>query len=232
MPAQPKPVSLPAGAVTLSEAESKAVLAAFGIAMSREVFVPTGEALLGKVATLTPPFAVKVVSRDIAHKSEVGGVKLGLRDVKAADAAAKEVVANARRHMPAAKIDGVLVAEMASGIETIVGVVNDAAFGPCVAVGLGGVLTEVLQDVTFRIAPFGLETARDMIAELRGAKLFAGYRGQPAGDTEALAKLLVDVSCMAEALKDRLAELDLNPVFVGPTGAVAADALVVLKSQD
>jgi acetyltransferase len=91
------------------------------------------------------------------------------------------------------------------------------------------VLTEVLQDVTFRVAPFDLDTARDMIGELRGAKLFDGYRGQPAVDRDALARLLVDVSRMAAALSDRLAELDINPVFVGPTGAVAADALLALR---
>lgn len=222
-------VKLPKGAVTLSEAESKRVLAAYGVGVTREVLVADGEKLLAKVAALEPPFAVKVVSREIAHKSEVGGVKLGLKDVKSADAAAVEVVANARKAVPGAKIDGVIVSEMASGIEAIIGVVNDPAFGPCVAVGLGGVLTEVLKDVTFRVAPFGIETAREMIAELRGAKLFAGYRGQPAGDVEALAKMLVDVSGMAYAMKDRLAELDINPVFVGPKGAVAADALMVLK---
>jgi acetate---CoA ligase (ADP-forming) len=227
--AAPSALTLPAGAVTLSEAESKGVLAAFGIATTQEVFVPTGASLLGKVAKLRAPFAVKVVSRDIAHKSEAGGVKLGLRDVKAASAAAERVVANARAYNAKARIDGVLVSEVATGIEAIVGVVNDEAFGPCVAVGLGGVLTEILQDVTYRIAPFGIETARDMIAELRGAKLFDGYRGQPAGDKEALARMLVDVSRMAWALRDRLSELDINPVFVGPDGAIAADALVVLS---
>ena len=222
-------LKLPAGAATLSEAESKDVLAAYGIAVTREAFVPEGASLLAKVANLSPPFAVKVVSRDIAHKSDVGGVKLGLGDVLGAEGAAREVVANARRAKPDAKIDGVLVAEMAAGLEVLIGVVNDPGFGPTVALGLGGVLTEVLRDVTYRIAPFGIEDARDMIGELKGARLFAGYRGQPAVDTEALAKMLVQVSAMAFQMKDRLAEMDINPVFVGPKGAVAADALVVLK---
>ena len=222
-------LKLPAGAATLSEAESKDVLAAYGIAVTREAFVPEGASLLAKVAKLSPPFAVKVVSRDIAHKSDVGGVKLGLGDVLGAEDAAREVVANARRAKPDAKIDGVLVAEMAAGLEVLIGVVNDPGFGPTVALGLGGVLTEVLRDVTYRIAPFGIEDARDMIGELKGARLFAGYRGQPAVDTEALAKMLVQVAAMAFQMKDRLAEMDINPVFVGPKGAVAADALVVLK---
>ncbi len=220
---------LPAGAVTLSEAESKALLAAHGIAATREAIVAEGDSFVAKLAKLKPPFAVKVLSRDIAHKSDVGGVKLGIRDMIAIEDAAKEVIANARRAKPDAKIEGVLVSEMASGLEVLIGVINDPAFGPTVALGLGGVLTEVLRDVTYRIAPFGLDDARDMIGELKGAKLFAGYRGQPAGDTEALARMLVDVSAMAMALKDRIAEMDINPVFVGPKGAIAADALVVLK---
>jgi acetyltransferase len=185
--------------------------------------------MLSKIAGLSPPFAVKVVSRDIVHKTEVGGVKLGLRDVKLAAQAAEEVVANARAAKPEAKIDGVLVSEMASGLECLIGVVNDPSFGPCVALGLGGVLTEVLRDVTYRVAPFDVATAHEMINELRGAKLFDGYRGSPPANREALAKMLVDVSCMATALKDKISEVDINPVFVGPESAMAADALVVLK---
>jgi acyl-CoA synthetase (NDP forming) len=113
----------------------------------------------------------------------------------------------------------------------LIGVVNDESFGPTVAFGLGGVFTEVLKDVTFRIAPFDIETARDMIAELRGAKLFDGYRGSPPADKDALAEMLVAVSRMAAALGPRMKEMDINPVFVGPKGegCVAADALIVLK---
>ena len=102
--------------------------------------------------------------------------------------------------MPGAKIDGVLVSEMAQGVEALIGVINDESFGPVVALGLGGVLTEVLKDVTYRVAPFDIETAREMIADLRGAKLFDGYRGQPAADKEALAQALVAASQMAAAL--------------------------------
>ncbi len=225
----PKGLVLPAGPATLSEAESKAVLAAFGVPITREVLVPTGATVLSKVAALSPPFAVKVVSRDIAHKTEVGGVKLGLRDVKAAQQAADAVIENARTAKPKAKIDGVLVSEMASGLECLIGVINDPSFGPCVALGLGGVLTEVLRDVTYRVAPFDMATAHEMINDLRGAKLFDGYRGSPPANRDALAKMLMDVSCMAAALKDRIAEVDINPVFAGPETAVAADALVVLK---
>jgi hypothetical protein len=113
----------------------------------------------------------------------------------------------------------------------LIGIINDESFGPTVALGLGGVLTEVLQDVSYRIAPFDLETAREMIAELRGAKLFDGYRGKPAADKQGLAETLVAVSAMASALASRLKEADINPVLVGPAGSgvAAADAMIVLK---
>lgn len=228
--AMAKGVSLPAGAVTLSEVESKAVLKAFGVGVTNEIVVPAGGDVAAAAKGLKGPFAVKIVSRDIAHKTEAGGVKLGIAAADLAKAAA-EVIANGKAYKKDAKIDGVLVSEMASGLEALIGVVNDEGFGPCVTFGLGGVLTEILKDVTFRVAPFGIETARDMISELRAAKLFDGYRGKPAADKEALAHMLVEVSKMAAALGDRLKEMDINPVFVGAEGqgCRAADALVVLK---
>ncbi len=226
----PAGLKLPAGAQTLSEVESKAVLKAFGIPMTKEVLVPAGADIAAATKGLKGPFAVKIVSRDIAHKTEAGGVKLGIPVSELAKAAA-EVTANGKAYKKDARIDGVLVSEMASGLEALIGVVNDESFGPTVALGLGGILTEVLKDVTFRIAPFDIETAHDMIAELRAAKLFDGYRGKPAADKDALAKALVDISVMAAALGDRLAEMDINPIFVGPKGQglAAADALIVLK---
>jgi len=228
--ATPKDVALPAGAVTLNEAESKAVLRGYGVPVAKEVFVAAGGDVEAASRQLKAPFAVKVVSRDVPHKTEVGGVTLGVAREALSDAA-RQVVGNARKAVPGANIDGVLVSEMAAGLETLIGVINDPAFGPVVALGLGGVFTEVLKDVTYRVAPFGIETARDMIADLRAAKLFEGYRGKPAADKEALAKALVAVSGMAVALAPRLKELDINPVFVGPAGegVVAADALIVLE---
>jgi acyl-CoA synthetase (NDP forming) len=224
----PADLELPAGAVTLNEAEGKAVLAAFGIPAAREVLVPSGGDAAVLTAELKPPFAVKIVSRDIAHKTEAGGVLLRIAPEGLAEAV-RTVTANAARTVPGARVDGVLVSEMAEGVEALIGIVNDASFGPVVALGLGGVLTEVLKDVTYRIAPFDLDTAREMIADLRGAKLFDGYRGQPPADKEALARALVAASQMAAALAPRLKEADINPLFVGPAGVVAADALVVVS---
>jgi acyl-CoA synthetase (NDP forming) len=221
-------LSLPAGPVTLNEGESKEVLRAFGIPVVREVFVAAGADAAAAARDLKEPFAVKIVSRDIPHKTDAGGVKLRVARDGLADAMAT-VTANSAKAVPGAKIDGVLISEMAQGLETLIGIINDESFGPVVALGLGGVLTEVLKDITYRVAPFGLETAREMIADLRGAKLFDGHRGAPPADKDALASALVAASQMAAALKDRLKEADINPLFVGPSGAVAADALIVLK---
>ena len=234
LPRRPPEVKMPPGldlpprAATLNEAEGKAVLRAFGIPTPRELLVPAGADAKTAARELNAPFAVKIVSRDIAHKTEAGGVRLGVTREGLAEAV-RAVTANAAKAVPGARIDGVLVSEMASGIEALIGIINDASFGPVVALGLGGVLTEVLKDVTYRVAPFDLDTAREMIAELRGAKLFDGYRGQPAADREALARALAAASRMAAALAPRLKEADINPLFVGPSGVVAADALVLVS---
>ncbi len=233
MPDAPICPELPSGTGAMDEHAAKQWLAAADIAVTRDALVSAG------TATLPPglryPVAVKVVSRDIAHKSDIGGVKLGIANDAALAQAVAEVLANAARAMPRARIEGVLVSEMiGDGIETLIGVVNDRLFGPVVTFGMGGVLAEVLRDTSYRIAPFGLATAHELIASLRAAAMFAGVRGQPARDTQALAQLLVRVSQLAWQARDHIAEIDLNPVLVRPAGlgAVAADALVVLKEGE
>lgn len=222
---------LPDGAVSLDERESKALVSLFGVPVTRDVLLPP-DRLTGAVVGLHFPVAAKVLSRDIAHKTEIGGVRLGIVDASALSAAAAEVIANARQGRPDARISGVLACEMVSGgIETIVGVVNDPAFGPVVALGLGGVFAETLHDVSFRVAPFGLESALAMIDELRSRELFSGVRGRSASDVDALAQALARVSMMAWMLRERVAEIDINPLLVlaQGQGVIAADALIVLR---
>jgi acetate---CoA ligase (ADP-forming) len=224
----PAGFELPSAPGPLDETASKSVLAAFGIPTTREAFVPTGQDIATATAQLTGPFAVKVVSRQLPHKSDAGGVAL---NVPADDLVrtTTRVLANAQATRPDAVIDGVIVAEMATGLEMLVGVINDPVFGPTVAVGMGGVLTEILADVSYRMAPFDIDTALEMIADLRAARLFDGYRGARPASRAALAQILVDVSHMAMALGSRLAEMDINPVFVDETKAIAADALLILR---
>ncbi|HXV12161.1 MAG TPA: acetate--CoA ligase family protein [Burkholderiales bacterium] len=224
---------LPAGAVKLDEHESKKIIAAAGVRVTRDWLFAV-EATRDAPAGIAFPVAVKIVSPDIVHKTDVGAVRLNVTDRTALSAAASEVVANATRAVPGARISGILAAEMVSdGLEIIVGVVNDPVFGPVVAVGLGGVLVEALNDVSYRVAPFELEEARAMIGELKARAVLDGARGGPPRDVEALAATLVQVSALAWRLRDRLAELDINPLLVRPRrqGVVAADALIVLRPE-
>ena len=171
-------VKLPAQSGALDEAQSKALLSEIGVPVAREIVLPAS-AEKPRALELSFPVAVKVLSRDIAHKSEVGGVKLGISSLAGVADAIAAIRASVKQHKPEATIDGFLVAEMITdGLETIVGVVRDASFGPVVAFGLGGIAAEVLKDVSYRVAPFGPDQARAMIAELRSAPLFGAFRGR------------------------------------------------------
>jgi acyl-CoA synthetase (NDP forming) len=225
-----QPLALGPGVNRLSEHESKQCLAAYGIPVARElVLAPQAVAAL-KEAPLEFPLAVKIDSSDIAHKTEAGAVRLNVRDLAELKAAAAEVVAGAKRYKPGARINGVLLAEMARGTEVIVGAVNDKYFGPVVMFGLGGVFAELLKDVTYRYAPFDIETAREMILEIKASALLTGYRGSAPLAVDALADALSRVSLLAADHADRIAEIDVNPLFVSASGVVAADALIVLKN--
>lgn len=218
----------------LGENVSKAVLAKAGLPVSRDVLVKRSERPSQSVVGLTYPVVAKVVSSDIAHKSDVGGVCLGLETAEALDASVDAMLKEVSSRRPDAAIDGVLVSEMISeGVEVIVGVTNDESFGPTVTFGLGGIYAEILRDVTFRVAPFDVDTALEMIAELRGRAMFEGARGMPPRDKMALAQLLADVSQFAWAARNRLVELDINPVLVRPdkAGVVAVDALMIVAEE-
>jgi acetyltransferase len=214
----------------LSEAGSKKALAAYGIPVARELLLAPAAIAALKESPLKFPLAVKVDSPDIPHKTEAGAVRLDVQNIAALQDAAATVVANAVHYKPDAHINGVLVAEMATGTEVIIGVVNDKFFGSVVMFGIGGVFAELLKDVTYRFAPFDAVTAREMIAEIKAAKLLTGYRGSAPLAIDALADVLARVSQLAADHAERIAEIDINPLFVNVTGVVAADALIVLKS--
>jgi len=221
------------GSGTLGEHRSKALLRSYGIPAVEEVLLEAA-AIEGLSRSPLPfPLAVKIESPDIPHKTEAGVVRLSITDLEGLKRAARDVVAAARAYKADARIDGVLVQQMASGLEVIVGAVNDRFFGPVVAFGLGGIFTELLKDVTYRFAPFDVEAAREMIGEIKGFALLKGYRGGPPLDIDALADTLSRLSLLIADHADRISEIDVNPLFVRPAGqgVVAADALVVLKEQ-
>ncbi|MDB5857319.1 MAG: hypothetical protein JWQ76_1008, partial [Ramlibacter sp.] len=185
-------------------------------------------------AELGGPVVLKIVSPDIAHKTEIGGVVL---DVRTPDDAERETTALLRRiadKAPQARVTGVLVSPMlAQGVETICGSFTDPVFGPVVMFGLGGIHVEVLRDVAFRLAPFGESEALAMIGQIRGHKLLQGVRGAPPSDVAALARALARLSQFAFAQRASVAEIDINPLLVLPQGqgAYALDALLVPHSD-
>jgi acyl-CoA synthetase (NDP forming) len=212
-----------------NEYEAKRFLARYGFTATREILATSAAQAAHAASDMGFPVALKVQSASIPHKTEAGGVKLRLDDAQSVARAYEEILANARAYAPDACIDGVLVQEMVScGVEVILGAVNDPRFGPAIMFGLGGIFTEVLQDVVFRMAPVSLEAAREMVAGIRGAALLRGARGAPPCDVEALARAIVGLSNLLEENGGAIAELDINPLVVLPEGrgVRVVDALI------
>ncbi len=209
------------------------MLAGAGVAVTREE-IAANEDQAAKVAEeIGFPVALKIVSPDILHKSEAGGVLIGVQDAWGVREGFRKIMGSCREKHPRADLRGILVQEMIpGGIETIVGVANRPPFGPVVAFGLGGVFVEVMKDVTFRMAPIGEESAGEMLGEIKGALLLKGYRGLPVADRKELAKTLARVSRLAVEFSAEIEELDINPLIVKGNRIVAVDALVSLKKSD
>jgi acyl-CoA synthetase (NDP forming) len=217
------------GRKILTEVESKDILEEAGIPTARARLATTADEAVAAAREVGFPVALKVASPDITHKSDVGGVKLNLTTPDEVKAAFDEIIAAAKRAQPDAKIDGVSVQKMARpGIEVIMGMSQDAQFGPVLMFGLGGILVEVLKDVSFRLVPITPRDARQMVQEIKGRPLLEGYRGQEPADVEALEKLLLRLSDFIEKHPE-IAELDLNPIFAYKDGAVAVDARIILS---
>jgi acetyl-CoA synthetase (ADP-forming) len=214
----------------LNEIEAKALLADAGVSVTTAELARTAAEAVTIAERLGFPVALKIVSPDIAHKSDVDGVRLGLGGPDAVGAAFDGVVQAARARRPEARIEGVSVQPMApaGGLEVIVGVSVDPQFGQVIMCGLGGVFVEVLQDVAFRLVPLQPRDARQMLGELRGQPLLRGVRGRPGPDLGALETLLLRVSALAERRPD-IRELDLNPVLAYPDRVVAVDARALIE---
>jgi acyl-CoA synthetase (NDP forming) len=216
------------GRTVLTEIESKQILEEAGIPATSARLATTAEEAVKAAKEFGYPVVLKIVSPDVTHKSDVGGVKLGVESPEAVEAAFKEITEAVKRQQPDARIEGVAVQKMARpGIEVIVGMSKDPQFGPVLMFGLGGVLVEVLRDVSFRIVPLEPRDARQMIREIKGFPVLQGFRGQEPADVEALEKLLLKLSAFVEAHPE-IEELDLNPVFAYKDGAIAVDARIVV----
>ncbi|MES2227304.1 MAG: acetate--CoA ligase family protein [Pseudomonadota bacterium] len=229
------PPLLPAGALApperaINEVDAKRVLASAGIPVVRELVATSEDAAVRHAAELGFPVVLKIASADIAHKSEIGGVLIGLQDEAQVREGFRTLMQRAKTHAPQARLDGVVVARMAGkGVETILGVVRDPVFGAVVMFGLGGVFVEAFKDVAFRVAPFGVDEARAMIDEVKGRILLTGLRGQPPSDEDALANAIAALSVYAARHEAAIESIDINPFVVLPRGqgALALDALIV-----
>jgi acetate---CoA ligase (ADP-forming) len=214
----------------LSETDSKRILACYGIAIPREILARDPEQAAVAADQIGGPVAIKIVSPDILHKTEAGGVRLGLSNPDNVREAAKNILASALRYAPGARIDGISVQQMApSGTEIVLGIKNDRQFGPLVAAGLGGIMVELLADTAVRLAPVRDQTAREMLASLKGHALLTGFRGEPGVDIDALVDTICRLSELAHDLRDVIDQIDVNPMIASTNGAIAADALIVCR---
>ncbi len=204
-----------------------------GIALPDEVLVTERNALDSAIARVGFPLVMKIQSRDIPHKSEVGGVRVNIATKGEVFLAYQTLLENARRHRPDAAVQGVLVGPMAKkGVEIIIGTMPDETFGPMIMVGLGGITTELFRDVIYRPAPLSATEASAMLAELKAAPLLNGFRGAAKADIPALSRLIEQVSVLAGRYSGEISEIEINPVLVHAEGqgVTIVDALVVRKN--
>ncbi len=213
----------------LLEPEAKAVCMEYRIPVTKFKVAKTVEEAVKSADEIGYPIVLKIVSPDIIHKFDVGGVILNLNGPKEIQDAYRKILANVKKHKPDAKITGVFVQEMApTSTEVIVGATKDPQFGPALMFGLGGIFVEILKDVTFRIAPLTEQDAQEMITEVKAYPVLKGYRGQPPADIDAIVKILLNTSRL---VMDHLEikELDLNPIMVYEHGAKTVDARIILE---
>jgi acetate---CoA ligase (ADP-forming) subunit beta len=217
------------GRKSLLETEAKTVCMEYDIPVTKFKLAKNEEEAIKCAATIGFPVVLKIVSPDIIHKSDVGGVIVGIKNQRDVRTGYKQIMRNVKKHNPDAKIAGILVQEMArSGTEVIVGSIKDPQFGPAIMFGLGGVFVEVLKDVTFRIAPLTEDEAFEMISEVKAYPILKGYRNTPPADLKAITKILVNTSKLVMDHPE-IKELDLNPIMVYEKGAKTVDARIILE---
>ena len=213
----------------LLEYEAKTVCKEYGIPVTELKIAKTAEEAAEYSEEIGYPTVLKIISPDVIHKVDVGGVILNVGNSKDAKKAYNKIVENVKKHKPDAKIEGILVQEMApSATEVIVGAIKDAQFGPTLMFGLGGTFVEIMKDVSFRIAPIKEDDARQMISEVKAYPILLGYRGQPPRDIDTIVKIILNTSRMVMEHQD-IKELDLNPVIVYEKGAKTVDARIILE---
>jgi len=219
-------------ASNLSEFESKEMLRKAGVPVVETRLARSKAEAIAISKELGFPVVLKIASPDIIHKSDADGVKIGLTSGVQVGKAYGEIKSSIKQKFPAARVEGITVQKMAEpGIEVIIGMSTDPQFGPVLMFGLGGILVEIIKDVSFRIVPLTRRDAAEMIKEIKGYKLLTGYRGRPAADIPALEEMILKISDFAEK-NPQVKELDLNPVFAYNNGAIVVDARIALEERN
>jgi len=214
---------------SLTELESKQILKEVGINTTDIGLARSKEEAVAHSQELGYPVVLKIVSPDILHKTDVGGVKLSLNNKEDVGNAYDEIISAIKKHQPSAKIHGVSVQPMARpATEVIIGMSKDPQFGPVLMFGLGGILVEILKDISFRIVPLTMRDANEMIREIKGYPVLEGYRGQEPANIAVLEQMLLKVSEFVES-RPEIKELDINPIFAYSDSALAIDARVILE---
>jgi acetate---CoA ligase (ADP-forming) len=215
----------------LSELDTLRILGAYGIATAPAGLARSPDEAIELAGRMGGPVVLKIVSPQVIHKTDVGGVRVGLSAPDEIRLAYADIESRVRRAVPGATIDGILVQRMLQGgREMIAGLIRDPSFGPLIMFGLGGVLVEVLRDVIFRVAPIRLRDARDMVSGIRGTRMLDAIRGTPAADREAIEDVLLRLSRLATDFPE-IEEIDINPLLASPNGAVAADGRILLRAK-
>ncbi len=219
------------GRTFLTEVESKELLSQIGINTVTTVLATSRDEAVKKSRELGFPVGLKIVSVDIVHKSDAGGVKLNVKTDGEAAKAYDDIIASIKKHAPGASIQGVAVQKMARpGVEVIIGMSKDPQFGPVLMFGLGGIMVEVIKDISLRVAPLTPRDAREMTREIKGYKMLSGFRGLPPVDIATIEDWLLKLSKFVIETPE-IKELDLNPIFAYSDGAVAVDARVILEKE-
>ena len=215
----------------LSTRASEELLQSYGVSLAPAAMAQSVEEAVSAAEMLGYPCFLKVASVDLPHKTEYGALRLGLENRQGVTQAYDEMLSRVRMDKPEANIEGVLVQKQMKGVECLLGIFRDEQLGPTLVMGLGGVFVEILADVALRIPPISAAEARRVLESLKGAKVFAGARGAPPADIDALAQMAARLSWLAYDLRADIVELDLNPVVILPQGqgAFAVDALVVMR---
>ncbi len=216
---------------SLLETEAKELLKEYGISVPDFKLIKNEEEINGLAGEINFPIVMKIVSPDIIHKTDAGGVKLNIKDEEEAKLAYREIISKVKGYNKKAKISGIIACTMIpQGTEIIIGIIKDPHFGPVIMFGLGGIFVEILKDISFRILPIEEKDAREMIAEIKGYKILKGARGNPPRDIQAIEEVLMKISKLI-AENPEISEIDLNPVFVFEKNLLAVDARMILQQE-